>query len=76
MAGLEAARRINGLPCTLKQRIWQLEHAEEWGEVVFTYEQVFELSSQSSKFLYITVSATAVRFASVAGAATGASSTI
>jgi hypothetical protein len=40
MAGLEAARRINGLPCTLKQRIWQLEHAEEWGEVVYTYEQV------------------------------------
>jgi hypothetical protein len=41
MAGLEAARRINGLPCTLKQRIWQLEHAEEWGEVVYAYEQVF-----------------------------------
>jgi hypothetical protein len=51
MSGLEAAHRINGLPCTLKQRIWQLEHAEEWGEVVYAYEQVSTATTKHLKAL-------------------------
>jgi tetratricopeptide (TPR) repeat protein len=39
MLGLEVMRRIHMCPRTVKQRIWQYEHAEEWADALQMYEQ-------------------------------------
>ncbi len=44
MAGLEVLRCKFGCPQTLKQRIWQHEHAEEWFEALQVYEHTLQSS--------------------------------
>ncbi len=44
MSGLEVLRRKFGCPPTLKQRIWQHEHAEEWFEALQVYEHTLQSS--------------------------------
>ncbi len=48
MSGLEVLRRKFGCPQTLKQRIWQHEHAEEWFEALQVYEHTLQSSRPGS----------------------------
>jgi len=47
MAGLAAARRWAGLPTTLRQRIREYEHAEEWAYALQGYEQSLQEGNAS-----------------------------
>ncbi len=57
MSGLEVLRCKHGCPQTLKQRIWQHEHAEEWFEALQVYEHTLQSSrpgeSSSNSSLHV-----------------------